>query len=309
MSSINTVINNITFINFFSFIDTVCSDFYSEMPPQLPTKAKQYTQKYRPEWKADKKFEAWLGPVAGNENQARCSFCNSSFVAKFQNVKKHYESEMHKRHERDRGLAGRSANIIETFAAAGASAAQVRRQKETDLQLATFLVKHSTFEAASHLAPLVGNNGTYKPKLGKTKAAALIKNVIGPANKEDLAAVRGKPFSLVIDEATDISVNKTLGLVIRYPDLESGKIIDSFYRLITIRRGDADSLYAAIRDALEEDNLDINLLVGLGVDGASAMVGRNHSVATLLKAVVPHLIVVRCVAHSLALVGFDAYIH
>ena len=129
------------------------------MPPQL-SKAKQYTQKYRSEWKADKKYEAWLGPVAGNDAQAHCSFCNKSFVAKIQNVKNHYETEIHKRHERDRGLTGRSADIMERFAAAGATAAQVQQQKETDLQLATFLVKHSTFEAASHLAPIVGNNGT-----------------------------------------------------------------------------------------------------------------------------------------------------
>ena len=73
----------------------------------------------------------------------------------------------------------------------------------------------------------------------------LIKNVLAPSYKADLiSAVKGKPFSLIIDEATDVSLQKTLGMIIRYPDLESGKIVDTFYRLLPISRGDAESIAA-----------------------------------------------------------------
>ena len=52
-------------------------------------------------------------------------------------------------------------------------------------------------------------------QLGKTKATMLIKNVLAPSYKADLvAAVKGKPFSLIIDEATDVSLQKTLGMII-----------------------------------------------------------------------------------------------
>ena len=73
----------------------------------------------------------------------------------------------------------------------------------------------------------------------------LIKNVLAPSYKANLvAAVKEKPFSLIIDEATDVSLQKTLGMIIWYPDLESGKIVDTFYRLLPISHGDAESIAA-----------------------------------------------------------------
>ena len=46
----------------------------------------------------------------------------------------------------------------------------------------------------------------------------------------------GKPFSPVIDEATDCSVTKTLGLSIRFSQLNDGVVQDTFYRLIKVTR-------------------------------------------------------------------------
>ena len=57
---------------------------------------------------------------------------------------------------------------------------------------------------------------------------------------------------------------------------------------------------------MHEDGHDLKWLVGLGVDGASVMVGKNHSVSTILKQSVPHLTVVRCISHSLAKVASHA---
>ena len=47
------------------------------------------------------------------------------------------------------------------------------------------------------------------------KVTMLIKNVLAPSYKADLvAAVKGSKFSLIIDEATDVSLQKTLGMII-----------------------------------------------------------------------------------------------
>ena len=52
-------------------------------------------------------------------------------------------------------------------------------------------------------------------QLGKMKVTMLIKNVLAPSYKADLvAAVKGSKFSLIIDEATDVSLQKTLGMII-----------------------------------------------------------------------------------------------
>ena len=105
-----------------------------------------------------------------------------------------------------------------------------------------------------------------------------------------------------------INVLPTLGLIIRYVDFDQGKVVDTFYRLLQVNRGDADTVVQAILAAFEEDNLNLQDLVGIGVDGASAMVGRHHSVSTLLKQLVPHLVTIRCVAHSLAKVNITVFL-
>ena len=174
----------------------------------LPAKSKQYQQKFRSEWKKDKKYEAWLLHVDGDESQARCRFCSKTFAARIQSINRHLESDGHKQHERDRGLSQR----MERFVGAGVSADNSRKKKEAELQMATFVAVHSSFRAAPDFASVVGNISELSPQLGKTKAAMLIKNVLAPSYKADLiATIKGRPFSLVIDEATDCSVSKALG--------------------------------------------------------------------------------------------------
>jgi hypothetical protein len=65
-------------------------------------------------------------------------------------------------------------------------------------------------------------------------------------------------------------------------------------------------MHAKIIECLVSDKLQVNRLIGIGCDGANAMVGRNRSVATLLQATMPNLVVFRCVCHSLHLVASKA---
>jgi len=55
-------------------------------------------------------------------------------------------------------------------------------------------------------------------------------------------------------------------------------------------------------EVLRSWDLDGKNLVGIGSDGASVMVGKNNSVATLLKKDWPHVILMRCICHSLDLI-------
>ncbi|KAJ8972384.1 hypothetical protein NQ314_000197 [Rhamnusium bicolor] len=64
---------------------------------------------------------------------------------------------------------------------------------------------------------------------------------------------------------------------------------------------DADGLIDAIKIVLTKYNLNINNLIGIGTDNASVMVSVNNGLYTKLKAEVPHLILIRCVCHSLQL--------
>ncbi|KAE9528618.1 hypothetical protein AGLY_012193 [Aphis glycines] len=79
-------------------------------------------------------------------------------------------------------------------------------------------------------------------------------------------------FSLLIDETTDISVLKFLGLV-------------------EMKACGADSIQKAVSDAIEQK--------GLGSDNASVIVGINNSVYTKLKEIIPSLIHIPCACPSI----------
>jgi len=76
--------------------------------------------------------------------------------------------------------------------------------------------------------------------------------------------------------------------------------------LIALEDTKAATLYKAIKNVLQEDHLPIKQLIGIGTDGASTMVGVNHSLATLMKSDKPKIIIFKCICHSLHLAAAKA---
>jgi len=99
-------------------------------------------------------------------------------------------------------------------------------------------------------------------------------------------------YSLLIDESTDITVNKMLGIAIRYYSVEQKKIISTFLRLIYIENGTAESIVNAIKKLLIDAKLQLIKMQGIGTDNASTMVEINSGVYARLKKDVPHLILI-----------------
>ena len=126
----------------------------------MAAKQKCYPQKFRSEWMREKAYEKWLVPVPGNEALARCRFCSKNFSAKLQNVKIHRESEIHRKHERDRGLSSQSANLMEQFVNQGATQdSKTKKRKEAELKMSAFVALNTSFRVSSQLAGLVHATG------------------------------------------------------------------------------------------------------------------------------------------------------
>ncbi|XP_011862741.1 PREDICTED: uncharacterized protein LOC105559223, partial [Vollenhovia emeryi] len=126
--------------------------------------------------------------------------------------------------------------------------------------MALFIINHCALRNIDHLCQLnkkIFNTakGVEQIQLGRTKCTGIIKNIIAPHFISDLREDIGdSPYSLLIDESTDISVSKQLGN-----------------------------------------------MRGLGTDNAAVMTGVNTGVYQRLKADIPHLILIRCVCHSIQL--------
>ena len=128
--------------------------------------------------------------------------------------------------------------------------------------------------------------------------------------EEILLEARASPyFSLILDEATDISVNKQLGLCIQYL-LEGGFIKVRNIKLLEVKSGSAEVITEAILQYITSTapvTLDLKCLAGGSSDGASVMIGKHTGVMTRLQEAAPQgFISTHCIAHRLALAASDA---
>ena len=137
-----------------------------------------------------------------------------------------------------------------------------------------------------------------------------IVEAIGVTMEEEiLCEVNNSPFySIILDEATDISVSKHLGICVQYID-KNATIRVRNLQLLQITRGTVDVIVDSLITYLNSKapvTVDINKLASCATDGASVMVGCESGVTTRLKSVVPTLIATHCSAHRLSLAACDA---
>ena len=81
--------------------------------------------------------------------------------------------------------------------------------------------------------------------------------------REDL---KDQPYSLLIDESTDISVHKYLGIIIIYYSCTYEKIISTFLDLPMLDECDADGIVGTLKATLAKFNIPLQNLMGIGTD-------------------------------------------
>lgn len=175
---------------------------------------------------------------------------------------------------------------------------------EADIKYAILISEHNlSFQLMDHLSGCVSSicsdsQIAKKVKCSRKKVTAIIKNVVGTYYNDEICEILQKnKFSLIVDESTDISLNKTLCLVVRVASKEL-KICDFVFDLISVEKADATSLFKKITNCFEKGNIDFRKnLIGFAADAANVMMGRNHSVASLLNQEVENLFILKCVCH------------
>ena len=153
------------------------------------------------------------------------------------------------------------------------------------------------------LAKLNGINIEIANYQGKMQFVESLNIVLEGQITEDLKA---SPYSsLMADESTDISVTKNLILYIRYlkPDQRS---VTRYFKLLSLAQSDAATIYSVISDFLTSKNIPKAKLVGWASDGCEVMLGIHTGVQARLKADVPYLTSIHCVAHREALAARQA---
>lgn len=111
-------------------------------------------------------------------------------------------------------------------------------------------------------------------------------------------------FLLLINESTDISVINEMVIYARY--VYNGDMATTFLRICELFNGIADTIEKTLQEFMTDRGLPIAKMVGLGTDGANAMVGRHNGVAARFKQHQPLLTTIHCICHRLDLAAAQA---
>ena len=151
----------------------------------------------------------------------------------------------------------------------------------------------------------VGKKITYFSRSSGEDFQSCVSEAIRKPILDDIKAA--KMFTVLIDESTDLAVEKHMVVYIRVLD-EHFRPHTVFLKNVTVDdpKSDALTLFTYLVKALEEDGLDISKCVGFGSDGAAVMTGKLTGVAARMREKSPHLINIHCMAHRFNLATAQA---
>lgn len=177
-------------------------------------------------------------------NKAFCCYCKQVLLAKKSDLWKHAKTSKHiKNADPYQSKSQKKINMNDEFNESKATA---------QAKLSTFIAMHCAIRSADHLNNITSSCFSKSIasdfKMHRTKCGAIISNVIGPYFESLLLEkLKNKKFSLLIDESTDISLHKMLGVVVRFFDDESNKIINHFLGLVEIENGTANEVVRGLK--------------------------------------------------------------
>ncbi|KAJ1526580.1 hypothetical protein ONE63_008166 [Megalurothrips usitatus] len=281
--------------------------------PHTMGKYGKYLKKYSSTWEKEASLKGWLTSnseenVLNGQPEAFCKVCQQALRAHHADLLKHTTTAKHLANARK--FDRKTQPSLHNYGAVEVS----ETAKFADLKLAVFIATHCSVNTIDHLGELLNELGAGSPlekvRCHRTKCSKLIENVIAPTFLKELVDdVGDSPFSLIVDEVTDNSTSKFMGVCVRYFSQGRGRMITDFLGLILVRDCTGAALAAAVVEFLRMEvvKLPLQNLQGVGVDGASNMCGQNNSFYTHLKKQVPHLMLFKCVCHSIDKCAEHAY--
>ncbi|KAH8022180.1 hypothetical protein HPB51_022577 [Rhipicephalus microplus] len=215
----------------------------------------KYEQHYRKSCKLLPEFKSWLRPVESERTKASCTYCISEFYAKLSNIKKRAATT--KRKKSSEPYSNSSQQKKMQYSAATESSCG-----RSEAALCLFICEHTAFLTADHLTELckkqfMDSKSAAGTSMHRYKFTKIIMNVLFPHFLELLVAdIGGSKYSLIIDEATDISTTNLLGVLVRYFSSARKSILTTFLALIELDDGTVVTIVRALEKLLTRMGLD-----------------------------------------------------
>ena len=126
----------------------------------------------------------------------------------------------------------------------------------------------------------------------------LLANNIKTAISEE---VQNRPFSVIMDETSDISVHEQVAVIVRYAD-DFLKIKERFVGFVKTGSTTGKDLEEIFHSSIKDLGLSSkDYLVAQGYDGGSNMSGCKKGVAARVRNLIPRAYYIHCLCHRLTL--------
>ncbi|KAJ2941002.1 hypothetical protein O0L34_g13129 [Tuta absoluta] len=279
---------------------------------------KHRAQKYRPDWELLSTFKNWLKP-GPDEYKAKCCVCDSILTAEVGVLKAHANRQKHIDAMKKLPSTNKQASVMASYVVKK----DPQLVKTAEVKLSAFLVEHNlSIKAIDHMTELIkdifpDSKTAQQISLKRTKATAIATAVIGETEKEALVTkLKQTKFSVISDESTDISTQKSSCIVVRFYDDTPKQIVSKFWELSKIfdssnpdlanEGATGKNLFNSLIKSFEKESVPLTNLIGYAADGCSVMMGENNSVASRLKESLPGITIIKCVCHSAHLCASQA---
>jgi hypothetical protein len=181
-------------------------------------------------------------------------------------------------------------------------AKQSSGDKSPDIHLALSMCCHSAISTIDHIGEIVSKYGkgsqSEKLKLHRTKCTKLIQNVISASLEDEISEeMKQKPFSILIDEFTDVMGTKHLCITCQYFKKRK-RIVDDFLGFIPVTSTTGEELFRVLKEKLESLGLSLKNCLGYDSDGAANVIGAHNSVWSRVKSESENCVLMRCTCLS-----------
>lgn len=135
-------------------------------------------------------------------------------------------------------------------------------QKFRDLVFTYYVAMHTSINSVDHLCGVLYREDLSKQhstgsrdimRLHRTKCSQLIKRVISTSLLEELIEdLEDVPYSLILDESTDVSTSKYLCACVKYFSKKIECVLTDFLGLIPVESTTAEALFNYVVDYLKK---------------------------------------------------------
>jgi hypothetical protein len=248
-------------------------------------------------------FRGWLKQFK-DIGVVYCTVCNIEVSPYLADLKRHGKSKKHVMEVQDqRDAKARAASKDANAAVVMPWQMPEVKKKQTEWKVALHQSVDSGFRGMDNLCDFLKNElGSDRFDMSGEQCKELVEFVMAPTFKQDLKEdLQSAPFSLVLDETTDLASTRSVAVCTRYYSAETNDINTAFLGMLTIDRVDISAVADAIYNLIHEWDLDGNMMIGLVTDGISDLCPDRGTLLALLRNYCPNVVHLHSTFASLSL--------